>query len=156
MLRARQAIDPGRRDDAGFTLIEVLEFILAASLAVWLSGRLASRFHGVWHALVFCAATFVGTAAFGFSIMIGLAYGFDYIKCRYYKYRRRHKTSQESNESNRGGAEVPPNLALQRTRPRGCGMIERGPVVCGRSAEFFLSPDFSPRGWHRAAFCAIG
>ena len=101
MLRPQRAIIPGRRNDAGFTLIEVLEFIVAAFLALWLAGRLASQFHGIWYARVFWAAFFIGTAAFGFSIMVGFAYVFDYIE-----RRGARATTHESDKPDAGGEGV--------------------------------------------------
>jgi hypothetical protein len=78
----KQVATSGRRSHAGFTLIELLEFILAAALAAWLAGRLASQCHGSWKTVVFCTVIVVGTAVFGFSILIGLAYVFEAVERR--------------------------------------------------------------------------
>ena len=71
-----------RKRDAGYTLIELLEFILAAFAANLLADRLACYFVGAWHGVVFWLVAIVGTLAFGFLFMIGFGYLFDFIGSR--------------------------------------------------------------------------
>jgi hypothetical protein len=91
MLRPRQTITPGRRHRAGFTLIELVEVILAISFAVWLASRLAGHFHGVWRVVVFGTVALVGTLVLSVSLIIGFGYIFAYVE-----HRVSHKTTHES------------------------------------------------------------
>lgn len=71
--------------NAGYTLIELLEFIFASFLARLLAERVASHIAGVWHTPALWTITILGTLVFGFSIIIGQGY------IRYFFRRKKHK-----------------------------------------------------------------
>jgi hypothetical protein len=71
----------GLRADArsGYTLIELIEFIIAAAIANTLAHRLAANYEGATHTAILWGVTIMGTLIFGFGIMISFAYLIDII-----------------------------------------------------------------------------
>ena len=82
------------RREAGYTLIELLEFILAAAIATFLAERLAAHFHDAMHTVVFYAVTIIGTLGLGLSFMIGFGHIFNYFDRR--KARKQIRANDKS------------------------------------------------------------
>jgi hypothetical protein len=71
-----------RRQDAGFTVIELLEGTAAIALACWLAEKLSSYYEGFWHTAVLWTVRTVGSVAIFLVLLYGFGYLFDYLSRR--------------------------------------------------------------------------
>ena len=87
---------PGLQADAkaGYTLIELIEFIIAIAIANTLAHRLAANHEGIARTAIIWGVSIFGTLLFGFGIIIGFAYIIDIIG-RLFKARHAVHTDEE-------------------------------------------------------------
>jgi hypothetical protein len=71
-----------RRQDAGFTVIELLEGIAAFALGGWLAEKLSSHFEGFWHTAVLWSVRTVGSGVIFLLLLYGFGYFFSYLDRR--------------------------------------------------------------------------
>lgn len=62
---------------AGYTIIEIIEFIIAIILARWLADNLSSHFEGTWHTVVFWIVAIVGNLVFFLCLLFAFGYLFE-------------------------------------------------------------------------------
>ena len=57
----------------GYTIIELLEFVVAGVIASQLAGVVSSHLEGAWRSIVYYAISIVGTLVIGLSFLLILA-----------------------------------------------------------------------------------
>jgi hypothetical protein len=68
-----------RRNDAGYTVIELFEAIAAIALGGLLADKLSSHFHGFWHTTILWTVRTAGSGVIFIIFLYGFGYLFGYL-----------------------------------------------------------------------------